>query len=169
MVFNLVDFLTGLMIEVEREGMRFRYGLGNDLLVINYQLLRSLLAATTGTLFSLDYALTSKMIIRIRVRDDLIFEWRPQDVFEEVYRLSLPKGSKVIDGGPFAATQSPLELNVMFDYVLLSTPSSSSDHAGDLVISELMYKPEDGSNYEFIELYNSGKNTIDLDGFRFDR
>ena len=24
------DFLTGLMIEVEREGMRFRYGLGND-------------------------------------------------------------------------------------------------------------------------------------------
>ena len=56
----------------------------------------------------------------------------------------------------------------MFDYVLLSTPSSSSDYAGDLVISELMYKPEDGSNYEFIELYNSGKNTIDLDGFRFD-
>ena len=161
------DFLTGLMIEVEREGMRFRYGLGNDS-GNKLSVTQVTPAATTGTLFSLDYALTSEMIIRIkRVGDDLIFEWRPQDVFEEVYRLSLPQGSKVINGGPFAATQSPLELNVMFDYVLLSTPSSSSDYAGDLVISELMYKPEDGSNYEFIELYNSGKNTIDLDGFRF--
>ena len=161
------DFLTGLMIEVEREGMRFRYGLGNDS-GNKLSVTQVTPAATTGTLFSLDYALTSEMIIRIkRVGDDLIFEWRPQDVFEEVYRLSLPQGSKVINGGPFAATQSPLELNVMFDYVLLSTPSSTSDYSGDLVISELMYKPEDGSNYEFIELYNSGKKTVDLDGFRF--
>ena len=161
------DFMTGLMIEVEREGMRFRYGLGNksgnQLSVIQVTP-----AATTGALFSSDYKLTSDMVIRIRREaNDLVFEWRPQNVFEEVYRLSLPGGSKIIDGGPFAATQTPLELNVMFDYVLLSLPSSASIHSGDLVVSELMYKPEGGEQYEFIELFNSSEESIVLDGFRF--
>ena len=108
------------------------------------------------------------MTVRIkRQANDLVFEWRPQNQFEEVYRLSLPEGTKVIDGGPFAATKTPLELNVLFDYVLLSLPDSASSSFDQLIVSEVMYKPEGGDQYEFIELFNAGASTINLKGFKF--
>ena len=161
------DFVTGLMVEVEREDKSFRYAIGNkggDQLSV----VQVTPAATTGTLFSLPYTLTNDMTVRIkRQANDLVFEWRPQDQFEEVYRISLPKGSKIIEGGPFAATQSPLELNVLFDYVLLSLPDSASSSFDQLVVSEVMYKPDGGDQFEFIELFNAGTSPINLKGFRF--
>ncbi|MDE0571146.1 MAG: lamin tail domain-containing protein, partial [Verrucomicrobiales bacterium] len=161
------DFVTGLMVEVERGNKSFRYAIGNkggDQLSV----VQVTPAATTGTLFSLPYTLTNDMTVRIkRQANDLVFEWRPQDQFEEVYRISLPKGSKVIEGGPFAATQSPLELNVLFDYVLLSLPDSASSSFDQLVVSEVMYKPDGGDQFEFIELFNAGTSSINLKGFRF--
>ncbi|NRB44596.1 MAG: lamin tail domain-containing protein, partial [Verrucomicrobiales bacterium] len=161
------DFVTGLMVEVERDDKRFRYGFGNkggDQLSV----IQVTPAATTGALFSLPYTLTNDMTVRIkRQANDLVFEWRPNDQFEEVYRLNLPEGTKVIDGGPFAATQTPLELNVLFDYVLLSLPDSASSIFDQLVVSEIMYKPEGGAQYEFIELFNAGTSTINLKDFRF--
>lgn len=161
------DFITGLMVEVEREGKRFRYGLGNQS-GNQLSVIQVTPAATTGSLFSSDYTLTSDMDIRIqRQGNDLVFEWRVEDNFEEVYRLNLPDGTKFISGGPFAATEIPLELNVVFDYVLLSSPSSISTHSGDLVVTELMYKPEGGDEFEFIELFNAGDSSISLKDFRF--
>ena len=161
------DFITGLMVEVERDNKRFRYAVGSkggDQLAV----VQVTPAATTGTLFSLPYALTNDMTVRMkREGNDLVFEWRPQEQFEEVYRLSLPEGTKVIDGGPFAATKAPLELNVLFDYVLLSLPDSASSSFDQLLVSEVMYKPNGGSQYEFIELFNAGDSTINLKGFRF--
>jgi hypothetical protein len=161
------DFVTGLMVEVERDDKRFRYAIGNkggDQLAV----VQVTPAATTGTLFSLPYALTNDMTVRVkRQANDLVFEWRPQEQFEEVYRLSLPEGTKVIDGGPFAATKTPLELNVMFDYVLLSLSDSASSSFDQLVVSEIMYKPDGGDQYEFIELFNAGTSSINLKGFRF--
>ena len=79
----------------------------------------------------------------------------------------MPEGTKVIDGGPFAATKTPLELNVLFDYVLLSLPDSASSSFDQLIVSEVMYKPEGGDQYEFIELFNAGASTINLKGFKF--
>ena len=161
------DFITGLMVEVEREGKRFRYGLGNQS-GNQLSVIQVTPAATTGSLFSSDYTLTSDMDVRLqRQGNDLVFEWRVEDNFEEVFRLNLPDGTKFISGGPFAATESPLELNVVFDYVLLSSPSSISTHSGDLVVTELMYKPEGGEEFEFIELFNAGDSSISLKDFRF--
>ena len=161
------DFVTGLMVEVERDNKRFRYAIGNkggDQLAV----VQVTPAATTGTLFSLPYTLTNDMTVRMkRQGDDLVFEWRPHEQFEEVYRLNLPRGTRVIDGGPFAATKTPLELNVLFDYVLLSLPDSASSSFDQLIVSEVMYKPEGGDQYEFIELFNAGTSTINLKGFRF--
>jgi hypothetical protein len=48
---------------------------------------------------------------------------------------------------------------------MLVSPEESSPSNGDVVISEVMYNPLEGSDYEFIELYNAGNNSIDLTGF----
>lgn len=161
------EFMTGLMVEVERSEGHFRYGIGycngDELAVVQVTP-----AATTGKLFSLPYSSASELVVRIRRQgDELIFEWRPGALFEEVYRMSLPEGSVAIDGGAFAATETPQALNVLFDYVALADSSSVSPLVGDLVITEVYYKPEGGSLYEFVELYNAGSSAINLNGFRF--
>ncbi len=40
-------------------------------------------------------------------------------------------------------------------------------YASGLIINEIMYAPQNGSNYEWVEIYNSGNTPIDLDGYRF--
>src|SRR3989344_6142006 len=37
----------------------------------------------------------------------------------------------------------------------------------DVVINEIMYAPVGGSNYEWVEVYNSGSDSVDLSGWRF--
>src|SRR3989344_6654656 len=37
----------------------------------------------------------------------------------------------------------------------------------DVIIDEIMYAPENGSNYEWIEIFNSGSESIDLESWRF--
>src|ERR1035437_10010212 len=39
-------------------------------------------------------------------------------------------------------------------------------HAG-LEITEIMYAPEGGANYEWVEVYNNGSTSIDLNKYRF--
>ena len=161
------EFMSGLMVEVERDDSRFRYGIGycngDELAVVQVTP-----AATTGKLFSSPFSAASEVVVRIqRQGDELIFEWRPGDLFEEVYRITLPEGSVAVTGGPFAATETPQILNVLFDYVALADSSSVSPLAGELVITEVMYKPEGGDQYEFIELYNAGPSAINLKDFSF--
>ncbi len=36
-----------------------------------------------------------------------------------------------------------------------------------VLISEIHYHPTDGTEYEFIELYNPGSDEVSLDGFAF--
>ncbi|MEK7081136.1 MAG: lamin tail domain-containing protein [Patescibacteria group bacterium] len=37
----------------------------------------------------------------------------------------------------------------------------------DVVINEVMYAPANGSNYEWVEIFNSGTTLVDLQGWRF--
>ncbi len=37
----------------------------------------------------------------------------------------------------------------------------------DVVINEIMYAPATGSNYEWVEIYNSGSDPVDLNNYRF--
>lgn len=39
--------------------------------------------------------------------------------------------------------------------------------SANLEITEIMYAPENGSNYEWVEIYNSGTDSIDLNKYRF--
>ena len=43
----------------------------------------------------------------------------------------------------------------------------STSIRAELLISEIMYDPIGGSEFEFIELYNSGPGMLDLDGYAF--
>ena len=61
-----------------------------------------------------------------RLADELIFSWRPDDAFIEVGRVTLPGATTAVYGGPFAATEAAEELNVLFDYVMLIDPTSTS-------------------------------------------
>jgi hypothetical protein len=161
------DFMTGLLVEVadpaDRNRYAFGYQDGNQLAVVQ-------LTPTTSTveLFSLPYGLSSDMDLRIRREgNDLIFEWRPNDLFEEVHRLALPAGNLLFDGGPFSSTEAEEIVNVTFDYVMLIDPTPITPPSDALVISEILYKPIGGDLYEFLELHNTGSTTIDLTGFRF--
>ena len=163
------EFITGLMVEVERGGQRFRYAFG-------YQDGEELAVAqigptgTTGTFFSRPYSEADNVTLRIRREGDvLFFDWQPdvQGVWENLFEFDLGAGSTTLDGGVFAATEELLGLRVSFDYLMLIDPNSTSQFAGDIVISEVMYKPLGGPQHEYIELYNAGAAPVNLNGFRF--
>jgi hypothetical protein len=161
------SFMTGLMVEVESGASLSRYGFGyrngNQLAVVQ--------VGETGTpvsKFGLSYSLGSAMVVRIR-RDggDLVFEYRPDMAFEEVYRFALPEDASITAGGPFGATEASETLTVSFDYVMMIDPAPLAPPAVNLVISEVMYKPAGGENEEYLELHNPGPAAVNLAGFRF--
>ncbi|MCF7731813.1 MAG: lamin tail domain-containing protein [Akkermansiaceae bacterium] len=161
------SFMAGLMVEVDNGGDLNRYGFGylnGDRLAV-MQLTGS---ANPAILYLLSFKLSSEMRLRIRRDgDDLVFESQTGDLFQEVYRVAIAAGGSVTAGGPFVATESPQFLNVSFDYVMLIDPSPITPPTDALVVSEVMYKPLGGENYEYLELYNTGATAINLAGFRF--
>ena len=161
------SFMTGLLVEVIRDGEHYRYAVGyhngSEIAVMTVAP-----SGLTGALAATPYNLTDSAVVRIRREGTaLIFEWRPADVFVEIHRLTLPAGSTAVEGGPFASSEAPETLDVLFDYTMLIDPSSTSSSAGELVISEVMYKPVGGEAYEYLELHNAGSAPINLTGFRF--
>jgi len=52
-------------------------------------------------------------------------------------------------------------------FLLFCAAIPASAQAADLVLNEIMYNPLGGSDYEFIELWNRGSVTVDLNGYRF--
>jgi Lamin Tail Domain/CotH kinase protein len=161
------NFMAGLLVEVVRDGARFRYALGyragNELAVVQVTP-----AGLTGTLATQAYTLTDSAVLRIRREGDaLVFAWRPGADFQELHRLQLPAGSTAVEGGPFATSESPVTFDALFDYTMLIDPSATSSAAGELVVSEIMYKPVGGEPYEFLELFNAGAAPVNLAGYRF--
>ena len=155
------------MVEVQSGGERSRYAFGyldGDRLSV----LQVSESASPAVLFNVFYSLSSEMVVRMRRDgDDLVFEWRPDDLFVEIHRVAMPAGSTVTAGGPFAATEAPEILNVSFDYVMLIDPAPVVPATDALRLTEVMYKPAGGESHEYLELHNAGTEPIDLAGFRF--
>jgi len=161
------NFFTGLLTEVVRGGERYRYGIGyrggSEIAVMSVSP-----AGLTGTLATVPYNLADNIAVRIRREGEaLIFAWRAGTQFQELHRFTLPAGSTAVEGGPFASSEAPETLDVLFDYAMLIDPSRTSSATGEIVISEIMYKPVGGEAYEYLELHNAGGAPVNLNGFRF--
>jgi hypothetical protein len=85
-------------------------------------------------------------------------------------------GSTMVRGGVFASTGavntavvSPgIGMRVAFDYLLLADPGSTTELAGNLRITEIMYNPVGAGGVEFLELRNFGAAPVNLSGAYFE-
>ena len=61
-------------------------------------------------------------------------------------------------------------LRLFLPVLAFSAVVSFSCRAGDILLNEIMYLPPGGNVFEeYVELYNRGTNTVDLNGWRFTR
>ena len=160
------EFMTGLIIEVDESNDRVRYAFGyKDGKSLAVTKVTS--SGSAGTVHSVPFSSSDDVVIRIRRAENrLFFEKSPDSgIWDTIHQLDLQANWKAVHGGIFSSTENARGLRVGFDYLMLVSPEESSPSTGDIVISEVMYNPLEGSDYEFIELYNAGNNSIDLAGF----
>ena len=96
------------------------------------------------------------------------FEWKVEEVWEEVHSETIEAETPASDGGMFLATNKEEAIRVGFDYAILIDPSAVSPLKGSLRVSEIMYNPIGGDDYEYIELINAGTANINLNGAQID-
>ena len=160
------EFMTGLIIEVDESNNRVRYAFGyKDGKHLAVTKITS--SGSAGTIQSVPFSSSDDVVIRMRRDGDrLFFEKSPESgIWEVIHHMDLQPNWEAVHGGIFTSTENARGLRVGFDYMMLVSPEESSPSSGDIVISEVMYNPLEGSDYEFIELYNAGDNPIDLTGF----
>ena len=132
---------AGLMVLLGKGSNKNRYTIGfNDgthLMVrkVNGQ----------GNVTTLDTSLIAQDEIAVRIirhGDQLLFEWKVEDVWEQVHAESVGADISAIDGGMFVATDNdnePQAIRVGFDYSILIDPSAVSPLKGSIRVSEIMY------------------------------
>jgi hypothetical protein len=77
-------------------------------------------------------------------------------------------GSVAVKAGLFVATDTPQSVKAAFDYAVVVDPlAGACDLRRNLRLSEIMYDPLGGNDYEFVELVNVGTAPLDLAGVRF--
>lgn len=161
------SFLTGIAVDLEEAGgtSRVCFGLdgGNRLTV------RRLTPA--GAEQSLHTSLYGANEAVLRIRRDaqgLRFDRKEGEVWTSLHTLPLAPAVDATAVGLLASTSAPEAVQVAFDYALLVDPSDTSSLRENLIVSELMYNPPGGDDYEFLELANIGAGPLDLTGARFD-
>ncbi|HKS38900.1 MAG TPA: lamin tail domain-containing protein, partial [Verrucomicrobiae bacterium] len=160
------NYLTGLQIEAIESGATNRYAFGiengNTLAAKRIDALGNAMALSSGV-FDLDEA-----VIRLRRSgDNLFFEQRTNDVWSTLLTQPLVVGTTTEKGGLFLATSLAQSIRVHFDYAMLIDPSNTSELRENLRISEIMYNPVGGDDFEYIELINIGTAALDLAGASF--
>lgn len=160
------NYLAGLQIEGLELGVTNRYVFGIE----NGNLLSARRVASDGTLSSLTTLPNNAEEVMIRIRrvgGTLHFEQRTNDVWTSIFTHSLAPGATASRGGLFLATSLAQSIRVHFDYAMLIDPASISELRQNLRISEVMYHPVGGEQFEFIELINLGATALDLEGVQF--
>ena len=162
------DFLAGLQVETEQDGGEIRYAVGYE---DGKRISAFQIGANTGTvrLGSVDFESSASIEVRLaRQGSQLVFSMNDETGWEEVHVAALAGGAKTIQAGPVVATEVPVSTQVSFDYVLLAEPGSArSPLAGQLIISEIMYHPEESPEPEFLEFFNAHSQPISLQGAKF--
>ena len=160
------SFLAGLMIEAVESGgtNRYAFGLedGASLSVKRFG------ADGSNQVLGTFAGAGSQVTLRVRRSGDTIFcEQRIDEVWVPAQSFALATDAAIPQGGLFLATAQPQAVKVHFDYALLVDPSLVSDLQSNLRITELMYNPIGGDDYEYVELANIGTATLDLTGVKF--
>ena len=162
------DYDSGLMALLGKGTKRTRYTIGFD----DGVRLAVKKVDSTGnvkSLFSKSIAQEEMAVRIIRHGDKMSFEWKVEEVWEEVHSEMIEAETPASDGGMFLATNKEEAIRVGFDYAILIDPSAVSPLKGSLRVSEIMYNPVGGDDYEYIELINAGKANINLNGAQIDR
>ncbi len=160
------DYSTGLMVEMIEEGSPVRYAFGIE----NGSILSVKRATSSGVAGALKSASLTTTEIAIRIRragNVLYFEKQENGVWSLVHSTGLASGEPATKGGLFVATDTPQIIRAAFDYALLVDSSATSDLRENLRLSEIMYNPEGGLEFEYVELVNIGDTTLDLTGVHF--
>jgi len=169
--FNLAsrqfgDYVAGLEVELVESGAtnRYVYGIENGLTLAAQRLDAAGVAVPLQT-SPLD---VDEVVVRIRrAGSALHFEQRADDVWLTRHSVSLSPNSTAARGGIMVATSLPQSIRIRFDYAMLIDPSNTSELRENLRITEIMYNPIGGDDFEYLELMNIGATPLDLTGARF--
>ena len=127
------------------------------------------LSGTATTLKTQTIALQQIAVRIVREGAALVFEWKVGDTWEKLHREAISADTPAVAGGLFLATEQPQSIRVGFDYAMLIDPSAVSPLKGNVRLSEIMYNPIGGDDYEYVELLNAGDSTVKLRDAQFDR
>jgi hypothetical protein len=162
------DFLTGIAVDIQQDGgdSRVAFGvLGGEQFAV-----RRVNPSDAGaeTLFVTGGVTENDVTLRVR-RDTegLHFDRQTDEAWETVYTLPLDAGAETTEVALLTETARAQATQVAFDYALLVDPTAVSALQGNLALTELMYNPPGGEDYEFLELANVGTEPLDLTGARF--
>lgn len=162
------NFFTGLYVETVEDGttVRYLYGLENGTLLT---VKRSAGGTYTNTASAASTGGSAVLRVR-RVGNELRFQRRTGEVWATTSSIQpLSQGSTAVRGGIFVATAIAQDVRVGFDYIALADSSRHSSLTRDyLRITEIMYNPKAPDTVEFIELQNTGPESINLQDVRFD-
>ncbi|MEM7387439.1 MAG: lamin tail domain-containing protein, partial [Verrucomicrobiota bacterium] len=157
-------FNTGILVDAGSDRFTFGYHNGDELGVMKL---------SDGAVAVLKTQIEDEMIITVRVRktgNQLAFEREAEKgVWSMVHTLDLAEGTTANRAGLFLTTEERLQIRSAFDYAMLVDSGSVSSLAEDIKLSEIMYNPDGGSDYEYLELANIGDTTLNLNGASFTR
>ena len=162
------DYDSGLMVLLGKGTKRTRYTIGfDDGVRLAVKKVDS--KGNAESIYTKSIAQEEMAVRIIRHGDKLHFEWKVEDVWQEVHVETLGANTPAYDGGMFVATEEVQAIRVGFDYAILIDPSAVSPLKGSLSVSEIMYNPIGGDDYEYIELINAGTANINLNRAQIDR
>ncbi|MCF7668938.1 MAG: lamin tail domain-containing protein, partial [Verrucomicrobia bacterium] len=163
-------FDTGLIITTLEDGVTNRYTLGvQDGALLSVK--RIIESGATNEVTELKVVKWNADSAKIRVRrlgGYLTFERFENNGWLSLCARQIGEDAVASSAGLFSATDTMAQnLEVNFDYAMLVVPDLEQPAENLLKITEIMYNPVGGEDYEFIELLNAGTNTINLEGFEF--
>lgn len=161
------SFRTGLLVELGETSQTNRYAFSLlDGHALELKLLRS-----NGTSATLKTAAWGGDLVTMRIRKEgnqLYWDTRaPDGTWTPFHHISVALDARGLRGGLFTATDTPQSLRTACDYLMLIDVNTAPSPYAGIGISEVMYDPPGGSDYEYLELVNLGVTTLDLIGLRF--